>query len=74
MPPTVHPDIFFACNDDEGVNPATYVALGRDIDLMGLLDILEMKAVRDSWNHAEMLNSDERAAHDKAIRDAQGHR
>ena len=50
----------------------TYKSLGRDITLVGLLDILEMKAVRDSWSHAEMFNADERAAREKAIREALG--
>lgn len=34
------------------------------------MDILEMKAVRDSWNQAEMLNMDARRAHEEATRAA----
>jgi hypothetical protein len=48
----------------------TYESLGRSITLDGLLDILELKAVRDSWSHAEMFNADERASHERALREA----
>jgi hypothetical protein len=64
--------VFSACNDDNGINVATLTALGRSITLDGLMDILEMKAVRDSWSHAEMFNADERAAHDRAVRGGGG--
>lgn len=57
-PPTVHPWIFAACNDEDGINVNTYEALCTRITLDGLLDILEMKSVRGSWSHAELLNQD----------------
>jgi hypothetical protein len=51
---------------------ATLEALDTRLTLDDLMDILEMKAVRDSWSHAEMFNADERAAHDRAVREAGG--
>jgi hypothetical protein len=64
--------VFSACNDDNGINVATLEALNTRLTLDDLMDILEMKAVRDSWSHAEMFNADERAAHDRAVREAGG--
>jgi hypothetical protein len=66
----VHPLIFEACNTENGINVETYQALGTRITLDGLMDILEMKAVRDSWNHAELLNNDETRERDRQMAEA----
>jgi hypothetical protein len=70
----VHPWIFEACNDDNGINVATYDALNTRITMDGLMNILEMKHVRASWNHAEMLNMDERQEQAKRLAAMGGHR
>lgn len=44
---------------------ATMMALKTSMTLLDLLDVLEAKAVRDSWTHAELLNHDQ-------IRDRKG--
>lgn len=36
----------------------TFVALDSCLTLVQLIDLLEMKAIRSSWSHAEMLNAD----------------
>jgi len=54
----VHPWIVAACSDESGVNVQTYVALDSCLTLVQLIDILEMKAIRASWSHAEMLNAE----------------
>ena len=66
--------IFAACNTDDGIDAATYQALGSTMTMDDMLDILEMKAVRDSWSHAEMFNMDHRREHDEAVRRAAGGR
>jgi hypothetical protein len=35
-----------------------------------MLDLLEMKAVRDSWSHAELFNMDDKRTHEAAVRGA----
>ena len=37
----------------------TYQALHTTIDYDGLLDLLELRAVRESWQHATLLDLDE---------------
>jgi hypothetical protein len=68
----VHPWIFAACNDENGINVNTYEALGTRITLDGLLDILEMKGVRASWQHAELRNQDYLREVDRVQRAALG--
>jgi hypothetical protein len=62
--------IFAACNTDNGIDVATFAALGSTMTFDDLLDLLEMKAVRDSWSHAELFNHDDKRAHDEATRAA----
>lgn len=62
--------IFAACNTENGIDVATYEALGSTMTMDDLLDILEMKAVRDSWTHAALFDHDEKAAHEAAVREA----
>jgi len=59
MPANVHGYIFALCNTREGINADMYVKLQTEIDLEGLLDLLEMQHARGSWLHADMFNSDE---------------
>lgn len=68
----VHQFVTHVCNDDNGINANTYHLLTHAITLDGLLDLVEMKAYRDSWSHAEMLNSDERRREDERLRAALG--
>jgi hypothetical protein len=56
----VHPQIAAACTDRSGINVTTYQALHTTIDLDGLLDLLELRSVRDSWQHAARLDADDR--------------
>jgi hypothetical protein len=35
-----------------------------------MLDLLEMKAVRDSWSHAELFNMDDKRTHEAAVKGA----
>jgi hypothetical protein len=46
---------------------ATQEALRTRLTLDDLMDTLEMKAVRDSWSHAEMLNADQRREQDRLL-------
>jgi hypothetical protein len=65
-PPHVPKEIFTACNDKDGINMVTFLALQTTLDYEDLLDILEMKRVRDSWAHAAMFDSDD-------LRDSHSH-
>lgn len=57
MPANLHPMMYRAIDQGEGrVDAAAYVALHREIDLAGLLDLLEAKDVHASWADAAMLN------------------
>jgi hypothetical protein len=38
---------------------ATYQALQSTLDYEDLLDLLELRRARDSWNHAAMFDADE---------------
>ena len=58
-PPNVRPEIFSACNDKDGINMVTFIALQTTLDYEDLLDILEMKRSRDSWAHASMFDMDD---------------
>lgn len=66
--------IFAACNTENGIDAALYEAFDTRLTLDHLLDIMEMKAVRDSWSHAELFNMDEKRAQDEAVRSAAGGR
>lgn len=52
-------EIFAACCSGEAIDVQTYVALHTTIDLAGLLDILEMAEVHQSWAYAAMMNARE---------------
>jgi hypothetical protein len=54
----VHPWVFAACNDENGINAATYEALASRFTLPDLINLLEMRGVRASWTHAELRNQD----------------
>jgi hypothetical protein len=62
--------IFAACNTDNGIDTATFAALGSTMTMDDMLDLLEMKAVRDSWSHAELFNMDDKRTHEAAVRGA----
>jgi hypothetical protein len=66
--------IFAACNTDDGIDTATFQALGSTMTMDDMLDVLEMKAVRDSWSHAEMFNMDIKREQDAKVRGVQGKR
>jgi len=57
--PNVHPLLAAACTEKNGINVTTYQALHTTIDYDGLLDLLELRAVRESWQHAMLLDLDE---------------
>ncbi len=59
-PPNIHAWIFYACNNENGVDANTYRMLRHELTLDDLLDLIEMKQVRESWTHAELLNADAR--------------
>jgi hypothetical protein len=48
--------VYLACSVNGEINAATYVALHTSIDYDGLLDILEMNQVQNSWNEATRAN------------------
>jgi hypothetical protein len=62
--------IFAACNTDNGIDTATFAALGSTMTMDDMLDLLEMKAVRDSWSHAELFNMDDKRTHEAAVKGA----
>lgn len=66
--------IFAACNTDNGIDTATYQALGESMTMDDMLDLLEMRAVRDSWSHAELFNMDDKRERDAVLRGAAGGR
>jgi hypothetical protein len=65
----MHPWVFQACNDDDRFNADTLRALKTTDTLDDLLDILEGKAVRDSWSHADMLNNKQNRDRDAHIQE-----
>lgn len=60
--------IFAACNTDNGIDDATYERLDTVYTMDNMLDLMEMRAVRDSWSHAELFNMDEKREHEAAVR------
>ena len=49
------------CSDGDNVNVNTYLQLHTTIDMEGMMDLLEMHEVHESWKHAEMKNMQWRA-------------
>lgn len=49
--------IYIACTCSGKVDPHIYLRLQTDIDIDGLLDILEMSDVHQSWTSAAMKNA-----------------
>lgn len=50
MPANMHPMIYRAIDQGEGhIDVTGYVALHRDVDLEGLVDLIEARDVHDSW-------------------------
>jgi hypothetical protein len=64
--------IFAACNTENGIDRATYEALGSTMTMDDMLDVLEMQAVRDSWSHAELFNMDIKREQQATVRGATG--
>ena len=60
QPVNVHTLIYTACNGPKGFDMAVYTALHNTLDLNGLYDILEMREVHDSWEHAGLKNAAEK--------------
>lgn len=57
MPANMHHMVYRAIEQGEGrVDAACYVALHREIDLDGLMDLIEVKDVYASWADAAALN------------------
>lgn len=56
QPKNVHRYILKACLNGQQIDSVLYEQLHTTIDLDGLCDILEMKQVLTSWQHAEMKN------------------
>lgn len=61
MPVNIHSDVFHACSTGDGIDGRLYHLLCTEIDLDGLLDILELRQVSSSWAHAEAINRDNAA-------------
>ena len=51
-------EIYHACNEGERINAVTLRALGRDMTLAEMYDLLEMQEVQQSYAHARSLNSE----------------
>lgn len=44
------------CSNGQSIDAQTYQALQTTIDMDGLMDLLELHEVHESWKHAELLN------------------
>jgi len=49
-------EIYVICSNGPGIDVQSYHQLCTCIDMEGMMDLLEMREVHESWKHAEMHN------------------
>jgi hypothetical protein len=58
-PENIPREIFLACQTREGIDVSAYIAVHSTLDTTGLLDLLELKEVQNSWVDAASANARE---------------